>query len=574
MTTFLVGEKVQTLSATNLTSGSVNDTEILFKFKHADEWRDLTKIAIFSNNKQAVRVGLIDDKCFVPAEILETEGDITIGVYGYEMGDNEEVALRKSPTPLEISVWSGSYNKDATDPTPEQVDICEQALATAQTANATAQSVRDDADAGVFDGTSVSNATINENGRLIMSLDNGESIDAGNVLPALQNKTITPSEIPQTAVADDGYYALGSVSVEPIQTENLTATQNGDYTAPSGKYFKKVTVDTQINEVFSCADGRTYATEVTIPDTVTTLGGIMYKDAVNMRKVNLPSTLLTITDNVFQGSGLESVTIPSSVLTLTQSCFKGCKSLTTVEFEERDVELYLDSAAFVGNGVFVGCTNLRELHLPSLTPDSNIREICHDCSNLTSVTFPQTFTGTIGTSAFDGCNFSTIDLPNGITSIGRCAFQNNKSLSNITIPSNVVTIGNNAFTGCTNLEIVTIQHGTQTLGDGCFYNCFLLETIYLPNTLQNSNSLIGNNYQYFLGACSRLKNVILENNFITSIKLTCSTLYTADDIVEMFNALGTVPSGETRSFILGATNLNKLTAAQKAIATDKGWTLA
>ena len=57
------------------------------------------------------------------------------------------------------------------------------------------------------------------------------------------------------------------------------------------------------------------------------------------------------------------------------------------------------------------------------------------------------------------------------------------------------------------------------------------------------------------------------NNF----GLYSSTKLTVDSIVGLLNALPTTTNGY--SFQIGSTNINKLSDDQKAIATNKGWTL-
>lgn len=128
-----------------VSSGGVNDNELHFEFCKPAAWNGLTKVAIFTASEQSVRVELIEDKCYIPAEVLKAEGDITIGVYGYELVGEDTVALRRSPVPFVVTVEEGSYRESASEPTPQQADICEQALAVAQ-------SVRADADSGLFNG--------------------------------------------------------------------------------------------------------------------------------------------------------------------------------------------------------------------------------------------------------------------------------------------------------------------------------------------------------------------------------------------------------------------------------------
>ena len=71
-------------------------------------------------------------------------------------------------------------------------------------------------------------------------------------------------------------------------------------------------------------------------------------------------------------------------------------------------------------------------------------------------------------------------------------------------------------------------------------------------------------------SCSKLKSLKL-NGLKIDFDISASTQFTANDLVILFNSLGTTSSG---TITMGSTNLKKLTSAQKAIATNKGWSLA
>ena len=71
------------------------------------------------------------------------------------------------------------------------------------------------------------------------------------------------------------------------------------------------------------------------------------------------------------------------------------------------------------------------------------------------------------------CNTDAINvvIPDGVTSIGVCAFAYCKSLKSIIIPNGVTSIGVSAFEGCFNLKSVTIPNGVTFIGDGAFEGC-------------------------------------------------------------------------------------------------------
>ena len=76
--------------------------------------------------------------------------------------------------------------------------------------------------------------------------------------------------------------------------------------------------------------------------------------------------------------------------------------------------------------------------------------------------------------------------------------------------------------------------------------------------------------------CTRLENVTFDGSFgISGLDLHWSTKLTVDSMLSLFACLVDYKgSGSTYTLTLGTTNLAKLTDEQKAIATEKGWTLA
>lgn len=78
--------------------------------------------------------------------------------------------------------------------------------------------------------------------------------------------------------------------------------------------------------------------------------------------------------------------------------------------------------------------------------------------------------------------------------------------------------------------------------------------------------------------CSALENIVIEGKIGTNgFNVSWSTKLTHDSLISIINALKDYSedtSGTTWAITLGTTNLAKLTDAEKAIATQRGWTLA
>ena len=144
------------------------------------------------------------------------------------------------------------------------------------------------------------------------------------------------------------------------------------------------------------------------------------------------------------------------------------------------------------------------------------------CSNLTSVTIPNSVTS-IGNRAFSGCgNLTSITIPNGVTSIGEGTFAYCSSLTSVTIPQSVTSIGWAAFDGCTSLTSVTISNGVTSIGSVAFMGCTSLTSITIPNSVTSIGDLAFEN-------CSNLISIYLE----TQTPPSCKELYSEDGFKEL-----------------------------------------
>ena len=126
-------------------------------------------------------------------------------------------------------------------------------------------------------------------------------------------------------------------------------------------------------------------------------------------------------------------------------------------------------------------------------------------NEVTSVNIPNGVTS-IGENAFSGCtNLTSVNIPDSVTNIQRKAFQNCSSLESITIGNSVAIIDYSAFYGCSSLSSITIGNGVTIIGSTVFKNCTNLANINIPNSVTS----IGDGA---FSGCTSLASITIPNS--------------------------------------------------------------
>lgn len=315
--------------------------------------------------------------------------------------------------------------------------------------------------------------------------------------------------------------------------------------APSGK----VTLDIPEN-AYAIAEGafdafmnRIVQVNFTSNSRLTHLGPNVFKGAVQLTSIELPSTVQSISLGLFDGcTKLSHIDTTRNKLTsIGDYAFNNCVSLE---------EIYLpDTITYIGDYAFYGCTALTEI----LFPDDIITigdYAFKNCTNIVDFTFTVKLSD-VGVQSFDNTAWynnlskytvkptenqfhifgdgvlikadifeSTIVIPeevksiasfsfNGWTEIADREFYGSSLPKSITIPAGVTRIGEYAFFCCENLETVFISNTVTSIGEKAFYGCKKLTTITIPSSVTTISD-------YCFYACTGLQEVVLPQN-ITSI---------------------------------------------------------
>ena len=207
-------QRIELTDAAMLVAGTVNEYTARFTFD--ESWDGYQRTAVFSCGDISREQLLTDDACTVPWEVLVSNGYLRVGVYGTK--DGSRLPTIWTERRLYINPGAGP-TQESEDPSPTLVEQLMarmgdlSALKTEDKSSLVA-AINEVWSSGGSGGASVTDAAINEDGHLIITLSTGETIDAGYA--------VGPAGAPGAA-GKDGKDGVGIQSVE----QTTTSTDDG-----------------------------------------------------------------------------------------------------------------------------------------------------------------------------------------------------------------------------------------------------------------------------------------------------------------------------------------------------------
>jgi len=123
--------------------------------------------------------------------------------------------------------------------------------------------------------------------------------------------------------------------------------------------------------------------------------------------------------------------------------------------------------------------------------------------------------------AIDYYEIEKLVIPNSVTEIEFCAFDDCTSLQSIVIPNSVTEIGVNAFMGCRSLQSIVIPDSVTKIGVRAFRSCRSLQSIVIPNSVTKIE--IG-----AVSSCDSLRKITTPNK-LKNISIDHITKYYPND---------------------------------------------
>lgn len=196
------------------------------------------------------------------------------------------------------------------------------------------------------------------------------------------------------------------------------------------------------------------------------------------------------------------------------------------------------------NDMFEQCTNITSIPLINTSKVTSMFWMFRGCSKLTSIPFLDTSNVTNMSSMFFGTKLASIPL------------LNTSKVNNMT----------SMFSGCKSLtSIPLLDTSSVTNTNYMFEQCSKLTSIPALDVSKVTNM------DYMFSSCYNLESIHMTGMKV-SFSISSSTKFTTEALHEIITNLATVTS--SKQLIMGSTNLAKVSEEYKAIATNKGWTLA
>ena len=268
----------------------------------------------------------------------------------------------------------------------------------------------------------------------------------------------------------------GIIYTTSTSGSNRTATVTGYSGSP-----RNVVIPAQIK-----VDNTTYS--------VTSIADAAFANCTSLESISIPASVTKVGNTNSSSSG--SQTLP----------FFNCTSLKTVRFEDGTSSLRLGvyyASSGVGNGLFSSAP-LKEVYigrtltysdyssnysftkypsrygysafynkqgLTKVTIGDKVTKLpnylFYNCNALESVCIGNLLQE-IPDYCFSECDIALIDIPQGIYTIGKHAFDGNKHMTTVKLPSTTRTISEYAFYGCIALKFIDFPDGLQTIGESSF----------------------------------------------------------------------------------------------------------
>lgn len=216
-------------------------------------------------------------------------------------------------------------------------------------------------------------------------------------------------------------------------------------------------------------------TTLSIPSGTTIIRNYAFNGLISLTSITIPNSVASIGDGAFTSCHIQTIDIGDNIVQIGNDAFNYCSYLNRVNIESLEGWCNVDFKTIYSNPLqtakhlYMNGSEILNLVIPSTI--TSILRYAFINGPFTSLTIPNSVT-TIGIQSFYYCNnLSSINFGSGLTTIGNYSFRYCTSLTSLVIPENITNIGMYAFDNCTGLTSITFESTTPpTINNTSLYN--------------------------------------------------------------------------------------------------------
>lgn len=291
------------------------------------------------------------------------------------------------------------------------------------------------------------------------------------------------------------YYsnAIWTLTPNGADTYKLTISgtgQMGDF-GTSWSFGKPWNYALAEKESIAVTESRNKITEIEIAAGITAIGAHAFEGYEKISKIELPDSVTELGEYAFNHcSGVTSVRLSNNLTEIKATALSDLGTTSNVVGSVANpISITLPDSLLYIRGRAFSLSNGSGLKGDLTIPD-NVQSIGEDAfvnnHGLTGNLTIGKSVKEIGGGAFSSCDFTgKLSVPGSVTKIGEKAFMSNKFTS-IQIANGVTSIGEYAFSGCTSVHSIDLSSIAQaTYGDNAFAS-MSTKLIYVDNLTQKS----------------------------------------------------------------------------------------